>query len=55
VRPENYYSPGDLERAVARFVDDYNRERPHEAIGNLTLDDMYHGRQREILSHREGI
>jgi putative transposase len=55
VRLDNYYSPWELERAIARFVDYYNHERLHEAIGNVTPEDMYHGRQREILTHREKI
>ena len=55
VRLENYYSPWELERAIARFVDYYNQERLHEAIGNVTPDDMYHGRQCEIITRREKI
>ncbi len=55
VRLENHYSPWELERALVRFVEYYNHERLHEAIGSVTPDDMYHGRQRAILSRREKI
>jgi transposase InsO family protein len=55
VRLENHYNPWEFERAVARFVDYYNHERLHAAIGNVTPDDMYRGRQREIFAHREKI
>ena len=55
VRLENYYSPWEVERAIAHFVDHYNSQRVHEAIGNVTPDDMYHGRQQAILSRREKI
>jgi len=36
-------------------VDYFNHERVHEAIGNVTPDDMYHGRQHEVLIRREKI
>jgi putative transposase len=45
----------ELERAIARFVDYYNHERLHEAIGNVTPNHMYYGRQRAIASRREKI
>jgi transposase InsO family protein len=31
VKLENYYSPGELERALARFVEYYNNRRYHES------------------------
>ena len=55
VRLENYYSPWELERAVARFVNHYNCDWVHEPLGHATPDDMYHGRQRAIRSRRGRI
>jgi transposase InsO family protein len=52
---ENYYLPGDLERAVADFVEHYNHCRYHEALDNLTPADVYFGRGPRILQRREEI
>ncbi len=49
---ENYYLPGELERAVEAFVDYYNNRRYHESLGNLTPADVYFGRGETILSER---
>ena len=55
VKLEKYDSPGELERAVARFVDDDNHRRLHEALDNVTPADAYEGRRRAILTRRAQI
>jgi putative transposase len=52
---ENYYLPGDFEAQINAFVDHYNTQRYHEAIGNLTPADVYFGRGNIILLERERI
>ena len=55
VKLEHYYTPWAVERAVAHFVEDYNHQRYHEALQNVTPADMFHGRQAAILARRERI
>lgn len=52
---ENYHLPGDLDAQIGAFVDHYNNHRYHEAIGNLTLADVYLGRGNTILLERDRI
>ena len=52
---ENYYLPGDLERAVTDFVEHYNHRRYHESLDNLTPADVYFGRGQRILDVRRQI
>ena len=55
VKLEKYYSPWELERAIARVVDDYNHRRLHEALDNVTPADAYEGRRPAILARRAQI
>ena len=52
---ENYPLPGELEAALSRFVGDYNYERYHESLDNLTPADVYYRRGEKILSMRQNI
>ena len=55
VKLQNYYSPWELERELATFVEFYNHQRYHEALDNMTPADVFFGRQKEVLSKREKI
>jgi len=52
VKLDNYYSPEELEYALADFVDHYNNHRYHESLNNLTPADVFHGKAEEILKER---
>jgi len=50
-----YELPGQLERAIADFVDYYNYRRYHKALGNVTPADVLYGRKEQILQRRKEV
>ena len=47
--------PGDLERQIDAFVEDYNHVRYHESLNNLTPAGVYFGRTATILAERQRV
>ena len=50
-----YEAPSDLEEAISGFVDYYNNRRYHKPLGNVTPDDVLHGRRTEetLITRKE--
>ena len=55
VKLENFFFPDDLRASIEAFVNYYNNHRYHESLNNVTPADVYFGRAKELLNHRNEV
>jgi len=55
IKLEHYYSPNELQRRLAEFIEYYNDHRYHESLNNCTPADVFLGRHHRIIKKREQI
>lgn len=55
VKLNHFYHPEELVDALEKFVENYNNNRYHESLNNLTPADVYFGRSEKILQKRRLI
>ena len=55
IKLQNYYSPSELQQAIAEWVEYYNNQRYHESLENVTPADVYFGRDKEIIEKRNEL
>jgi transposase InsO family protein len=53
IRPKTPLSLGEARTIVGQFVDHYNNDRLHSAIGYITPKDKLEGRDHEIFAERD--
>lgn len=55
IKLQNYYTPEELEQAIADWVAYYNNQRFHESLNNVTPADVYFGKEKEIIEKRNNL
>ncbi len=52
IKLRNHEYPWELEQALGEFVDYYNKQRYHEALDNMTPEEVYLGREKVVQTKK---
>tara|TARA_Y100000768_G_C23986079_1_gene688914 strand:+ start:3587 stop:4564 length:978 start_codon:yes stop_codon:yes gene_type:complete len=48
-----YDCPNNLKAEIGKFISHYNKSRYHESLGNVTPNDVFYGKRKQIIKARK--
>jgi putative transposase len=53
INSQNYYPSREIDQEIGRFIEFFNNQHYYESLDNVTLADVYYGKNHEIITKSE--